>query len=204
MKEELDFEFVVNKDFRGLKAGTEYSFGKLTFVLDENGNGKSSLLKGILASSNRNNQSINNDTPKGVVDFKHPTFSDIFPIGYFGQDSNLKTLGYLDDSDLAASIGALKSSSGEGTFNQVIDVIKNNYIIVLDEPSTSLSIKNIRKLVYIIKEVIKNSPKLLIITEHNETFLNSFKEEKAYRVNGEEITVETFLNEQFEEEINLV
>jgi len=50
--EELDFEFVVNEDFRGLKAGTEYSFGKLTFVLDENGNGKSSLLKGIVAASN--------------------------------------------------------------------------------------------------------------------------------------------------------
>jgi len=137
-----------------------------------------------------------------VVDFKHPTFSDIFSIGYFGQDSNLKTLGYLDDSDLAASIGALKSSSGEGTFNQVINVIKNNYIVVLDEPSTSLSIKNIRKLVYIIKQVVENSPKMFIITEHNETFLNAFKESKAYRVNGEEITVETFLDEQFSADLN--
>lgn len=197
MENFLGFEATVDEDFRGLTKGTTYDFNECIFLLDDNGKGKSTLLKGILAS-NSGDKNINNPTPKGIINLP---IAGICKIGYFGQDSNMKTLGYMVDEDFGLSLSALKSSSGEGVFNQVINTIKNNDIIILDEPSTSLSIKNIRKLVAIIQKVSEMDTKSFIISDHNETFLKFFKEEKAYRVDGTQYLVKDYLKEQYMAEL---
>lgn len=199
MENFLPVKITVNKEYRGLIPDTEFDFSETLFLLDNNGAGKSTLLKGIIAANQdknkRVNLDINNMTPDDVIDLP---MAGISKIGYFGQDSNMKTLGYLPDEDMDISLSALKSSSGEGVYNQVIHLIKNNDIIILDEPSTSLSILSIRRIAYIIKKVIEGgSGKSFIISDHNETFLKHFKEESAYRVNGERITVNQFLEEQY-------
>ncbi len=193
----LGFTATVNEDYRGLVKGTSYDFTNTIFLLDDNGTGKSTLLKGIL-SANKSDNNINNQTPENIIDLP---IKGICKIGYFGQDSNMKTLGYMVDDDFALSLKSLKSSSGEGVFDQVINIIQHNDIIILDEPSTSLSIRNIRRLVYLIQKISSMDTKTFVISDHNETFLKFFKKEKAFRVNGEQILVNDYLIEQYQADI---
>jgi len=197
MENFLPLQVIVKKDFRGLKKNTIYDFTDTLFILDDNGKGKSTLLKGVL-SANNSDSDINNQTPKDVIDLPA---AGICTIGYFGQDSNLKTLGYIPDENFSLSINSLKSSSGESTFEQVLSVIIKSDIIILDEPCSSLSIRNIRRLVFLIKTISEKDNKSFIICEHNETFLNFFKKEKAYRVNGSSYLVGDYIKEQYEADI---
>ena len=159
----------INKESE-LLAGNSYSFVKpITVLVGGNGSGKTSLLRAIALSIEPSNWELNTNSLINAKDVS--ILNGPKQVSHFFAENNLKHKSHLGD-DIFDQMTAIKSSSGEATFSQVLKIIQKEFVI-LDEPDQSLDISNNYGLSLFLLKIAAKKESKIIISVHSAQVLKA-------------------------------
>lgn len=169
---------IFKEDFRCYKKGEKISFNdKLTVISGDNGSGKSTLVSAIRCLYKVKWSMSHDQRAEGKIDIKASNFTD-GKLAYLDLSQDLyKTSSEINFDDFETYREAISSSSGEGSFLQILKLIQKNAkdsdLLILDEPERGLSIKIQKKLFDVINHINKSYPDLqIIIITHSELLMS--------------------------------
>lgn len=148
----------------------------VTFLIGENGTGKSTLLEGVATAlgfnaegGNKNVQFSSKDTHSSLYRYLKPVRSFASPKdGYFLRaESFYNVASYMDDVGYLGGYGGKslhKQSHGESFISLLNKKFKGNGLYILDEPEAALSPSNQLTALAIIHELVRASSQLIIAT----------------------------------------
>ena len=168
-------KIVCKKDFLSFKEGFEIEIGDVTFLIGENGSGKSTILNKIasLYCKKELNRNLFNSLTEFSDNFEIITDDSkkYNKVKYFHfQFDDLRFRPDFDFDNIGLQINSSRKSSGESIFFQSLNILgfndlEKNVLYVLDEPERGMSIKNQIKWKNIITNmVIKFNCKFIIAT----------------------------------------
>jgi len=172
-------EIKIKDDFRTLKSGTVIPLKNgINAICGDNGIGKTSLMDCLALNLKRKKDGKELFYDREIeeanildVSYSDEKFSDY---KVFKSDDNLKFKAYFVD-DLDLQLSCMKSSMGESILLQIMKILFNtkDSIILLDEPDTSLSLKNRLLMGKIIKTLVSilNPSNQIIIVCHDIYFM---------------------------------
>ena len=186
-------------------AGNSYTFDKqITLILGGNSSGKSSLLKSIAGTIDKEAWDLNQTLEPNFITINNPDEN----ITYYIAEHNLKSqMSHMSD-DLGLHLASMKNSSGKATIIQVIAAIDSGNTIILDEPDQSLDISTINKLALLFFKVSFLQNKKLILVVHSKQlldYISNFLTERPklaeeFRAidikTGLDTTISTYIKEQ--------
>jgi predicted ATPase len=147
----------------------------VTFIVGENGTGKSTLLEAIAVSYGFNpeggSKNFNFKTKETHSElYKYLIIGKSFNVddGYFLRGESFYNLASnIDELDLYNSYGGKylhNQSHGESFLSLINNRLRGNGIYIFDEPETALSPMKILNLLIIIDELVKNNSQFIIST----------------------------------------
>lgn len=148
----------------------------VTFIIGENGTGKSTLLEGIATAlgfnaegGNKNVQFSSKDTHSPLHQYLKLVKSFATPKdGYFLRaESFYNVASYMDDVDYLGEYGGKSlhnQSHGEAFISLLNRKLKGNGLYILDEPEAALSPSSQLTALAIIHELVRASSQLIIAT----------------------------------------
>lgn len=190
------------EDFRCYKKDEKIEFNdKLTVITGDNGSGKSTLISSI-RSMFKIKWSFSDDPQcynKVVLDCKNLegklTYLDLTQDLY-------KTSPEIQTHDIDTYLSALHSSSGEGSFLQILKLIEKEAagsdLLILDEPERGLSIKKQNIILKIIDHINKLHPNLQIILITHSDLLMCLNENVFSTSHKKYISIQEYMKWMFE------
>ena len=147
----------------------------VTFLVGENGTGKSTLLEAIAVSAGFNAEGGSRDFSFSTVDTHSDLYQYITTIrtispldGFFLRaESFYNTASYLDRNSTMVRYGGVslhRQSHGEAFLSLVANRFEGNGLYLLDEPEAALSPQRIMALICHIDELVKRNSQFIIAT----------------------------------------
>lgn len=147
----------------------------VTFLVGENGTGKSTLLEGIAVAMGFNAEGGSRDLMFSTRDshselYKYLTIiKSISPEdGFFLRaESFYNAASYLDENSSMTRYGGVSfhsQSHGESFMSLVLNRFEGNGLYLLDEPEAALSPQRLMTLIVAIDELVKNNSQFIIST----------------------------------------
>ena len=185
-------------NYRTYKKGFKISFEKqVNVVTGDNGSGKSSLISCIRNFFDAKWTYSHDSRADSIIEIdSDPTIK----IGYlcFSSDSH-KTASEIDFDDFDTWKNCMDSSSGQSSIIQLksfLSIHENFKLIILDEPERGLSSKNVRIVLSLLKEHIKEHPlQQIIISTNSEILMSISEDEKVFSASHmKTITVNDYIS----------
>lgn len=147
----------------------------VTFLVGENGTGKSTLLEAIAVAMGFNPEGGSRDfsfstKPSHSVLYQYlTTIKTLSPKdGFFLRaESFYNTASYLDENSTLLRYGGVsfhRQSHGESVLSLVTNRFEGNGLYILDEPEAALSPQRLMTLIVVIDKLVKKNSQLLIAT----------------------------------------
>lgn len=147
----------------------------VTFLVGENGTGKSTLLEAIAVAMGFNAEGGSRDFSFSTRDSHSELYAYLTPMktkypkdGFFLRaESFYNTASYLDQNSLLIRYGGVsfhEQSHGESFLSLVTNRFEGNGLYLLDEPEAALSPQRLMSLIVAIDELVKRNSQLIIAT----------------------------------------